>query len=162
RLAAGTFSTDRPCSDGAFDAVDLPSGTYSAFLTLLDSQGGQIGDATPATPTPAFLSDRTTVQVSADLSPFGGSVGVSWTIDGQPPATTCAGSGIDALGVSFGVGGHFSSDIEVPCIDGSHVFTGLIAAASTVRATPLRTDGTCFKRADQSCISTETSVTVPS
>jgi len=161
RLAAGSFSTTRPCSDGAFDAVDLPSGTYSPILTLLDAQGREIGAATPASPTPAFLSGGTTVQVSADLSPFGGSVGVSWTIDGQPPATTCAGSGIGAIAVSFGVGGRFSSDIEVPCTDGSHVFTELIAAVSTVRATPLRTDGTCFKRADQSCLGTSTSVTVP-
>src|SRR5262249_38895603 len=158
---AGSFSTDRACSEGSFDAVDLPSGTYSAFLTLLDSQGQQIGEATPATPTPAFLSAGTTLHVSADLSPYGGSVGVSWTIDGQAPATACASSGIGAIAVSFGVNGQFSPDIQVPCADGSRVFTGLIAGDSIVRATPLRTDGTCFRRSDQSCMNKEAAVTVP-
>src|SRR5262249_3386970 len=51
--------------------------------------------------------------------------------------------------------------IQVPCADGSHVFSGLIAGDSIVRATPLRADGTCFRRSDQSCMNKEAAVTVP-
>jgi len=159
KLTAGSFSTTRPCSDGAFDA-SLPSGTYAAVFTLLDAQGQPIGDATPGFPTPAFLTGGTTVQVSADLAPFSASVTATWTVDGAAPGAACALSGIGDIAVSFGGNGHFTSDTRVPCPDGSHTFAGVTPATTTVRATPLRPDGRCFQKQDLSCLQAEVPVTL--
>jgi hypothetical protein len=160
KLTAGAFSTVRPCSEGSFEQV-LPSGTYSPVLTLLDAQGNAIGEVTAANPPSVFLSDGTTAEVEASLLPFPGSVGVSWTLDGRAPADSCAASGIGTIAVSFGVDGQFSADVQVPCTDGSRLFTGVAGTTNAARVTPLRSDGSCFRRTDQTCISAEAPVIIP-
>lgn len=149
KLMAGTVST-HPCTDGAA-SLELPTHTYPVTLTLLETNGEvstfvQLGDA--------IITDGTTVEMSADfVDLFPGSAQVAWTVSGAAAATGCAASGIANIDMSFSDTGTFPLGTLVPCADGSHLFPVLAPRDFTMRAMPLRADGSCFRRADTTCVS---------